>query len=146
MAGGAADGLDERALRAEEAFLVGVEDGDERDFGQVEAFAQEVDADEDVVLAFAQVAEELDALQGFDLGVHVAAADADFGVVAGEVFGHALGERGDQDALVLCGAVADLGEQVVDLAFDRADLYLRIERPVGRMICSTTTPADLVSS
>ena len=32
VAGGAANGLDEGALGAEEAFLVGVEDGDERDF------------------------------------------------------------------------------------------------------------------
>jgi hypothetical protein len=29
VAGGAADGLDERALEAEEAFLVGVENGNE---------------------------------------------------------------------------------------------------------------------
>ena len=131
VAGGAADGLDEGALGAEEAFLVGVEDGDERDFGEVEAFAEEVDADEDVVLAFAEVAEELDALEGFDLGVHVAAADADFGVVAGEVFGHALGEGGDEDALVVGGAVADLGEEVVDLAFDGADFYLRVDEAGG---------------
>ncbi len=48
--------------------------------------------------------EELDALEGFDLGVHVAAADADLGVVAGEVFGHALGEGGDEDALVVFAA------------------------------------------
>jgi hypothetical protein len=51
MAGGAAHGLDERAGGAEEAFLVGVEDGDEGDFGQVEAFAEKIDADEDVELA-----------------------------------------------------------------------------------------------
>ena len=50
MAGGASDGLDEGALGAEEAFLVGVEDGYKRYFGEVEAFAEEVDADEDVVL------------------------------------------------------------------------------------------------
>ena len=123
VAGGSADGLDEGALGAEEAFFVGVEDGYEGDFGKVEAFAEEVDADEDVVLAFAEVAEELDAFEGFDLGVHVAAADAYFGVVAGEVFGHALGEGGDEDALVFCGAVADFGEEVVDLAFDGADFY-----------------------
>ena len=99
VAGGAADGLDERALAAEEAFLVGVEDGDERDFGQIEAFAEEVDADEDVELAAAEVAEDVDAVEGFDLGVQVAAADADLGVVVGEIFGHALGEGGDEDAL-----------------------------------------------
>ena len=107
MAGGAAHGLDQRAGGAEEAFLVGVEDGDERDFGQVEAFAQQVDADEHVELTLAQAGQQLDALQGFDFGVHVAAADADLGVVAGQVFGHALGEGGDEDALVALGAIAD---------------------------------------
>ena len=59
VAGGPADGLDKRSLRAQESFLIGVEDGDKRDFGQIEAFAQEVDADQDVVFAFAQIAQEL---------------------------------------------------------------------------------------
>ncbi len=40
VAGAAADGLDERGGAAEIAFFVGVEDGDERDFGEVEAFAE----------------------------------------------------------------------------------------------------------
>ena len=53
--------------------------------------------------------------------MHVAAADADLGVVVGEVFGHALGEGGDEDALIFGGAVADLGEEVVDLTFDGPD-------------------------
>ena len=128
VARGAAHGLDQRAGGAQKAFLVGVEDGDQRDFGQVEAFAQQVDADEHVELALAQAGQQLDALEGFDLGVHVAAAHADFGVVAGQVLGHALGEGGDEDALVALGAVADLGEQVVDLAFDGADFDLRDRR------------------
>src|SRR6185437_891738 len=97
---------------------------DEGDFGEVEAFAQKVDADEDVVLALAEVAEEFDAFEGFDFGVHIAAADADLGVVVGEVLGHALGEGGDEDALADLGARADLGEEVVDLALDGADLDL----------------------
>ncbi len=82
----------------------------------------------DVELALAQAGEQLDALEGLDLGMHVAAAHADLGVVAGEIFGHALGERGDEHAFVALGAVADLGEQVVDLAFDGADLDLRDRR------------------
>ena len=131
MASGAAHGLDERAGGAEKAFLVGVEDGDEGDFGQVEAFAEKVDADEGVVLAFAQAGEKLDALEGFDFGVHVAAADADFGVVAGEILGHALGEGGDEDALVALGAVADFGEEIVDLAFDGTDFDFGIDEAGG---------------
>ena len=63
--------------------------------------------------------------------MHVAAADADLGVVVGEVLGHALGEGGDEDALVDGGAGADLGEEVVDLALDGADFYLRVDEAGG---------------
>ena len=57
VARGAADGLDERTLRTEKAFLVGVENGDQRDFGQVEAFAEQVDSDQYVELSLAQIAQ-----------------------------------------------------------------------------------------
>ncbi len=52
--------------------LVGVEDGHQLDLGEVEALAQEVDAHQDVVLAQTQVAQELDAGDGVDVGVQVA--------------------------------------------------------------------------
>src|ERR1019366_2546875 len=42
----AADGLDERRGAAQVAFLVGIEDSDERDFGEVEALAEQVNADQ----------------------------------------------------------------------------------------------------
>ena len=99
VAGGAADRLDQRALRAEEAFLVGVEDGDQRDLGQVEPFAQEVDADDDVVDAKPQVAQDLDPLQRVDLAVQVVGADAHLLQVVGKILGHALGQRRHQRAL-----------------------------------------------
>ena len=62
IASGAADGLDQRSLRAKEAFLVGIEDGDQRAFRDVEALAQQVDADQHVEGAEPQVADDLDAL------------------------------------------------------------------------------------
>ena len=46
---------------------------DQRDLGQVEALAQQVHADEHVVLAEPQVADDLDPLDRVDLGVQVAA-------------------------------------------------------------------------
>ena len=63
----AADRLDQRGLAAQEAFLVGVEDRDERDLGQVEPLAQQVDADEHVVVAEPQLADDLDPLERVDL-------------------------------------------------------------------------------
>jgi hypothetical protein len=62
-------------------------------------------------------------------------------VVLGEVLGHALGQRGDEDALAGLDALADLAEQVVDLALGGADLDDGVDRPVGRMTCSTTDAA-----
>ena len=58
--------ISERA-RAQEPFLVGVEDRDQRDLGQVEPLAQQVDPDQHVELAAAQVADDLDALEGLDV-------------------------------------------------------------------------------
>ena len=72
VAGRAADRLDQRRLRAEEALLVGVEDRDQRHLGQVEALPQQVDADEHVEVAEAQPAEDLDPLERVDLAVQVA--------------------------------------------------------------------------
>ena len=67
--------------RAQEAFLVGVENGDQRHFGQVEPFAQQVDADQHVEHAAAQVAQDLDALERVDVRVQVADLDAQLLVV-----------------------------------------------------------------
>ena len=67
VAGGAADGLDQRRLGAQEAFLVGIEDRDQPAFGNVEALAQQVDADQHVVDAEPQLADQLDALQSLDV-------------------------------------------------------------------------------
>ncbi len=97
--------------------------------GQVEPLAQQVDADQDVVLAQAQLAEQLDAAQRVDLAVQVAGADPGLEEVVGEVLGHLLGQRGDQDPLVLLGAVADLVDQVVDLALGRLDDHLGVDQP-----------------
>ena len=131
VAGGAADGLDQGRFRAQEAFLVGVQDRDQRAFGNVEPLAQQVDADQHVERTEAQIANDLDAFQGVDIRMQVAHADAGFLHVFGEVFGHALGQRGHQHALVLRRAFAGLVQQVVDLVGDRADDADRVDQPGG---------------
>ena len=123
----AADRLDERRPPAQEALLVGVEDRDERHLGQVEPLAQEVDADEHVVLAEPQLADDLDPLERVDLGVEVARLDAGLEQVVGQVLGHLLRQRRDEHALARLLARADLAEQVVDLVLRRPQLDLGID-------------------
>ena len=127
--------------RAQEAFLVGVEDGDQRAFGNVEALAQQVDADQHVEGAEAQVADDLDALQRLDVGMHVAHADAVLVQVFGQVLGHALGQHGDQRAIALRARPARTSPSRSSTCV----LAGRIStggsiRPVGRMTCSAKTP------
>ena len=122
-----ADGLDQRPLRTQIAFLVGVEDRHQRDLGEVEPLAQQVDADQHVELAAPQIADDVDALEGLDVGVQIAHPHAELLVVVGEVLGHPLGERRHQHALLPFDALADLFEQVVDLLARRAHDDLRID-------------------
>jgi len=118
----AADCLDERRGAAQVALLVGIEDRDQRNFGQIEAFAQQVDADQDIEFSAAQVAQDAHAFERIDFRVHIAAANARFGEIFREVLGHSLGERGDQHAFIALGAHTDFFQKIVHLAFHRAHL------------------------
>ena len=88
--------LDQRAGGTQEPFLVGIQNRDQRHLGQVEPFAQQVDADQDVELAAAQIAQDLHALQRFDIRMQVAHLDAQLLVVLRQVLRHALGQRRHQ--------------------------------------------------
>ena len=123
-----AHGLDERPGRPQEPLLVGVQDGHQRHFRQVQPLAQQVDADQDVEGPAPQVAQDFDALERLDVGVEVAHLDPELLVVGRQVLGHPLGQRGDEHPLALAGAVANLREQVVDLPLDRTDVDRRIHQ------------------
>ena len=131
VAGGPADGLDQRGARTQEAFLVGIENAHQRHLGKVETFAQQVDPDQHVVLAHPQLFQQLDAPDGVDLAVQVTHPQAEIEQVVGEVFGHLLGEGGDQHPLITLGPQPDLVHQIVDLALGRLDHDLRVDQPGG---------------
>ncbi|OPY89290.1 MAG: hypothetical protein A4E73_03119 [Syntrophaceae bacterium PtaU1.Bin231] len=52
-------------------------------------------------------------------------------VIAGEVFGHALGQRRHQHPFAASGAEADLGQEIVHLVLHRSDQDLRIGQARG---------------
>ena len=96
--------------------------------GNVETLAQQVDADQRVESAEPQIADDLDALDGVDVGMHVADADALLVQIFGQVLGHALGEHGDQAAVALLRHRAHLADQIVDLRARRPDVDRRIDQ------------------
>ncbi len=128
VARGAADGLDQGRAGAQEAFLVRIQDGNQRDFGQVQTFAQQVDAHQHVEHAQAQVAQDADALERLHLRVQVVDLHAQLLQVLGQVLRHALGQRGHQDALAFLHPLADLADQVVHLPLGRAHFHLGVDQ------------------
>ena len=67
IARGAADGLHQRGFAAQKSLLVGIENGNQRAFRNIEALAQQIDADQRIEGAQPQIADDLDALDGIDV-------------------------------------------------------------------------------
>src|SRR5947207_15259155 len=72
MSRGAPDRLNQRAIAAQESFLVGVKNRDEGNLRQIETFAQQIDSDQHIELAQPQAPNNLHAFDGVDVGMHVA--------------------------------------------------------------------------
>ena len=131
IAGSPADGLHERGVAAQKALLVRVQDRHQRAFRDIQPLTQQVDADQHVEHAQAQVADDFDSLQRINVGMEVAHLYPVFGQVLGQVLGHAFGEGRDQNAPATADDDARLGEQIVDLPLDRPDFGHRVDEAGG---------------
>ena len=100
--------LYQRTLRAQKAFLVSVQYRHQRHLGDVQPFAQQVDTDQHVEFAQAQVADDFNPLDGVDIRVQIAHLDAVFGQIVGQILGHALGQRRHQHPLAARNAAFGL--------------------------------------
>ena len=131
VAGRPPDDLHERTGGAQEALLVRVQDGHQRDLGQIEPLAQQVDTDQRIEPALAKLPQNLHALERVHVAVQVAHPHAVLLEVLGQVLGHPLGEGDHQRALPALGHGAHLSQQVVHLPSRRTHEHLRIEQPRG---------------
>ena len=117
----------QRRFAAQEAFLVGIENRDQRDFGQIEPFAEQVHADQAFEMAGAQIAQQFDALEGVEFAVQPFAFDALLGQIERQIFGQAFGQRRDQHAFADGGPLFDLFQQMRHLPAGRVDFDHRIQ-------------------
>ena len=120
------DGLNERGFRTQKALFVGVQNCDKPTFRNVQSFAQQVDPDQNVKGAKAQIAQNLDPFDCVDIAVHIAHAHALFVEIFGQIFGHALGQCGDKHTHALGRDLADFIQQIIHLRLNWPDLNLRV--------------------
>ena len=131
VTGGTASGLGEASVASEKTLFVRIHDRHEAHLRQVQSFAEEVDTHQHVDRSVPQFPQDFHSIQRLDVGVDVAAFDAQAFEVLREFLGHSFGQCGHQDALVVGQRFPDLHHQIVDLVVTGTNVNGRIEQPRG---------------
>ena len=126
---GTPDDLDQRRIRAQETFLIRIEDCDQRNLRHIQTLTQQIDADQNVEFPRPQVMNDLGPLDRRDIRMQIAHLDTRFLQVIGKVFRHLFGQSRDEHSFILLDPQLDLGQQVIDLPLKRPNLNLRIQQP-----------------
>ena len=125
---GATNGLHQRGLGAQKAFFIGIENGDQRTFRNIQAFAQQIDTDQNIKRAETQIADDFNALQRINIGMHIAHTQTLLMHIFGQIFGHFLGQRGHQNALAFLGQFMAFGDEIIDLSGGRTNFASRVNQ------------------
>src|SRR6266699_4049564 len=123
--------LDERSLAAQKSFLVGIENANERNFGKIETFAEQIDTDEDVEVGRAESAQNFDAFNRIDVAMQIAHFQSNIAQVIGQIFGGAFGQGCHQNSLILFHTLAAQLDRVIDLVLKRLERNFWIEQSGG---------------
>src|SRR5262245_1437954 len=127
MARGATSSLNERSLATEKAFLVRIQNAHERNFGKIETFTEQIDANENVEIGRAQSAQDFDSLDCINVAVQVAHFQSDIAQIISQIFRRSLGQRGHQNSLTLFHALTTELNRLVDLILERLKRDFRIK-------------------
>src|SRR5450830_2123742 len=125
--GGPAHGLQKRRISAQETFLVGYQNGDQRDLRQVQTFAQQVDADQHVDVARAQLPKDVYACQRVQVAVQVLRLDAFLLEVVRQQLRTLFRQRRNKHALLLLNALSYFADQVGYLVLAGAHFDKRVD-------------------
>ena len=131
ISGRTANGLDQAGLAAQETFLVRIQNGHQAHFRQIQTLTKQVDTHQHIEFAHTQIPDDLHALHGADIRVHIANLDACFLQVHRQILRHFLGQGGNKHPFLLGRSRIDLADEIVDLAVDRLDFHNWIQQARG---------------
>ena len=93
IAGGAADRLDQRRLRTQEAFLIRIQDRYQRNLRNIQPLPQKVNANQHVEHIQTHIPDDLRPLQRVNVGMQVLYPDPHFTHIIGQILRHPLRQR-----------------------------------------------------
>ena len=132
------DGLDQRGFRTEESLLIRVQNGNQRNFRNIQSLTEQVDADQHIKFVKSHVTDEFRPFQRVDVAVQIIDADPGFLQKSGEILRHSLGQRRHQNLVVSPGFLPYLSDQIINLSLRGTDLNLGIQK--------TCRPDDLLGA
>ena len=138
VARSSSDGLNQRRFRAEEPFFIRVQNRDERNLRNIQAFPQKVDADQYIKNVQPHIPDNLRTLERINIRMQIFDADTRFGEIVRQILCHLLGQCRDKH-LVLCRYFPpDLRNQIVNLTVRPADVNFRIQksRRTDHLLCA----------
>ena len=118
-------------MASEEAFLVGIQNGNERHFRKVKSLTQKVYADEHVVNAGSQVVHYLYAVKSGNVAMDIVGAYVVREQILRQLLSHTLRQRGDKHTLLMLLTYENLFQQVVNLILARTYVNDGVEESGG---------------
>ena len=115
VSGSASHSLCQRAMRAQEPLLVGIDDRHKRHFGKIETLTEKIDPHEHIVLAGTKPVKDSYAVEGIHIGVDIRRLYIKFLEIVVKLLGHTLGKGSDEHTLVALAPYLYLFQEVVDL-------------------------------
>ena len=120
--------LCQRAMRAQEPLLIGIQNSNQRNFRQIQTLAQQIDANQHIKDTQAQIPNDFHALYRFDIMMQISHTNARVFQIIGQIFCHFDRQRCDQYALFSRCPRVDFANQIINLPFNRPDKNFRVEQ------------------
>ena len=128
VSSGTPNRLCQASLVAKETFLVCIEDGDKRDFRQVEAFPEQVHADQHIMFPQAKFTQDAYAVERIDVAMDVSCLNPIAKQILRHFLSHTFRERDDQHTFLPFDAPLNLFHEVVHLIFCGTNLDEGVEQ------------------
>ena len=123
-----ADGLNHRRITAQKAFLVRIQNRNQRYLRQIKAFAQQVNAYQHIKLTGTQAVNNFRSLNRSDFRMQIAHTHTCLLQIFRQILCHALRQCSHQHTLARGGNLIDFAQQIINLSLNRADFNLRVQQ------------------
>lgn len=119
--------MDKRGLGKKEELIVGIENGEEKELGNVEKLEKKVDEEKKVEREKKKVENDLDEIKSVDIRVNIEKEKELLVKILGKVLRNEFGKKGEESEIEIIRSIEDLEKKIVKMSIGRKDLERRVD-------------------